>query len=277
MSNTTPSKAQPSFPNAPKQQHPFQNNGLGMQTQPQMGAGNNHQHQNMMPFMPNMQPSMNAPPFMNAANHLLPLQNNHMHLPHMGLVGPQQGQSLVGLGPQNSVGNAGYNAMFPLQGQVMQNAAQFNLSQLQGQILAQGILNMLQQPNMNMNMNMPNGQFCAAYPVQNMNQQLPMQVSNPPQVVPYGMHPGPHPMFGFPNQVPQAMVPQNPMFPGNHQLGLVPGNHVRPQVDQNDKNPFSPQQLQGNNNSASLNPNSVHLHHTNNSQPSAFTKSQVFF
>ncbi|XP_061358420.1 uncharacterized protein LOC133302629 isoform X2 [Gastrolobium bilobum] len=288
MSNNNSSKTQPNFLNAPNHQHTLQNNGVVMQTQPQLG---NHQNQNqnqslIPPFMLNMQPSINTPPpFMNAANNLLHLQNNQLHLPHMGLAGPQHGQSHVGgLGPQNSVGNANYNPMFPVQGQVMQNAAQINLSQ---QILAQSILNMLQQPNMNMNI--PNGQFCNPYAVQNMNQQLPMQMSNPSHVGPYGMHPGSQPMFGFPNQVPQAMmVPQNPIFSANPQMGHVPGNQVRPQNDPNEKNlvpptantnafassPFSSQQLQGNS-SASLNPNSVRLHHTNNSQPSAFMKSHT--
>ncbi|KAK7267173.1 hypothetical protein RIF29_19838 [Crotalaria pallida] len=193
-------------------------------------------------------------PFMNAANHMIPLQNNnHMHLPHMA-------QSFVGLGPQNPV--------YPFQGQqVTQSVPQMNLSQLHGQILAQGIMNMLQQqqqPNMNMNMNMSNmnmvnGQFCAPYPVQNMNQQLPMQMPNPSQVIPYGMRPGSRPMFGFPNQMPQAMVPQNPIFSPNPQMGLVPGNQVRPPVNQNEKNAnaFSPQQSQRSDNSASRNPNSV--------------------
>ena len=119
--------------------------------------------------------------------------------------------------------------------------------------------------------------------MQNMNPQLPMQMPNPSQGVPYGMHPGSCPMFGFPNQVPQAMVPQNSMFSTNPQLGFVPGNQVRPQIDPNEKNlnppnvsansfvsssPFSSQQLQGNT-SGSLNPN---LAHTNNSQPPAFMK-----
>ena len=267
--NSSSSKTQPTFlnPPNPNPQHFSKSNGVG-----------NHQGQNLMP--PFMQPPMNAAPFMNAANH------NHfpLHMPHMGLPGHQQGQPHVGgLGPQNSVGNANYNnPMFPpVQGQVMQNQAQFNLSPLQGQFLAQSILNMLQQPNMNMSM--PNGQFCGPYLMQNMNPQLPMQMPNPSQGVPYGMHPGSCPMFGFPNQVPQAMVPQNSMFSTNPQLGFVPGNQVRPQIDPNEKNlnppnvsanafvsssPFSSQQLQGNT-SGSLNPN---LAHTNNSQPPAFMK-----
>ncbi|KAG4953546.1 hypothetical protein JHK87_039140 [Glycine soja] len=269
--NSSSSKTQPTFlnPPNPNPQHFSKSNGVG-----------NHQGQNLMP--PFMQPPMNAAPFMNAANH------NHfpLHMPHMGLPGHQQGQPHVGgLGPQNSVGNANYNnPMFPpVQGQVMQNQAQFNLSPLQGQFLAQSILNMLQQPNMNMSM--PNGQFCGPYLMQNMNPQLPMQMPNPSQGVPYGMHPGSCPMFGFPNQVPQAMVPQNSMFSTNPQLGFVPGNQVRPQIDPNEKNlnppnvsanafvsssPFSSQQLQGNT-SGSLNPN---LAHTNNSQPPAFMKQE---
>ncbi|QCD98726.1 cleavage and polyadenylation specificity factor subunit 4 [Vigna unguiculata] len=129
-----------------------------------------------------------------------------MHLCQMGMPGHQQGQPLVGvLGPQNNVGNPNYsNPMYPVQGQVILNAAQINLSHLQGQMLAQSILNILQPSNVNMSM--PNGQFRAPYPMQNMNQQLPTQMSSPSQVVPHGMHPGSFPMFGFPNQLPQAMV-----------------------------------------------------------------------
>jgi hypothetical protein len=241
-----------------------------------MGVAGNYQNQNFMqPFRPNMQPP--PPSFMNAPNQL--------HMSQMG-----------GLVLQN---NANYNnPMFPVHGQgqqVMHNAApQMNLTQIQGQILAQNLLNLLQQPNMNMNMNMnvPNGQFCppVSYPMQNMNQQLPMQMQmqrpNPSQGVPYGMNngPNPNPMFGFPNQVNHAMVPQNPMFSGNPQFGVVPGNQVRPQIDSNEKNgvpvngntngfvsggPFPPQQLQG---------KSSVPHNTNNAQSSSFrnSHSQVF-
>ncbi|GAU35778.1 hypothetical protein TSUD_56560 [Trifolium subterraneum] len=238
-----------------------------------MGVAGNYQNQNFMqPFMPNMQPPPQPQPFMNAPNQL--------HMSQMG-----------GLVPQN---NANYNnPMFPVHGQgqqVMHNAPpQMNLSQIQGQIIAQNLLNLLQQPNMNMNMNMnvPNGQFCppVSYPMQNMNQQLPMQMQmqrqNPAQGVPYGMNngPNPNPMFGFPNQVNHAMVPQNPMFSGNPQFGVVPGNQIRPQIDPNEKNrvpangntngfvpggPFPPQQLQGN---SSVPQNS------NNAQSSAFRNS----
>ena len=229
-----------------------------------MGHPGNYQNQNFMqqqqqPFIPqNMQQQQQQPP---------------PFVSHPG----------AGFVPQN---NATFNPMFPVHGhggpQVTHNA----------QILAQNILNLLQQPNMNMpNMNVPNAQFCAPgpYPMQNMmNQQLPpmqMQRQNPTQVVPYGMQPGQQPMFGFPNQVPHAMVPQNPMFNGNSQFGMVPGNQVRPQVDPNEKNrvpgigngngfvsggPFPPQQLQGNNGSVP--------HNANNAQGSAFrnSHSQVF-
>jgi len=290
MANNTnsSSKTQPTYAPNPNHQNFLQNNGVGMTPQPQLGSGN-HPSQSLMP--PFMQPlPMNVAPFMNAANHNhFPLQSNQMHLPQMVLPGHQQGQPHVGgLGPPNSVGNPNYsNPMYPVQGQVMQNAAQLNLSQFQGQMLAQSILNMLQLPNMNMSM--PNGQFCAPYPMQNMNQQLPKQMPIPSQGVPHGMHPGSCPVFGFPNQVPQAMVPQNSLFSANPQLGFAPGNQVGPQIDPNDKNlappnvnanafvswsPFSSQQLQGNT-PGSLNPN---LAHTSNSQPPAFMKSpsQVF-
>ncbi|KAL1300016.1 hypothetical protein HN51_044703 [Arachis hypogaea] len=243
---------------APNHQIPLQNNGMGMQNQPQMGAANQLNQNLMPPYVSNMQPSMNTHQFMNAANHLLPLQNNQLHMSNMGMSVPPQGPSHAGFGPQNGVSNAGYNPMFQAQGQVMHNAAQINLSQFQGHILAQSILSMLQQPNMNMNI--PNGQFSSQFPVQNMNQQLPMQVPNPSQVGLHGVHPGSGPMFGFPGQVPQAMVSQNPMFSSMLHTGLVQGNQVRPQFDQNEKSlvlpngntnafvssSFSSMQLQGN-------------------------------
>lgn len=226
-----------------------------------MGHPGNYQNQNFMqqqqqqqPFIPPNMPQQQPPPFMS----------------HAG----------AGFVPQN---NATFNPMFPVHGQggpqITHNA----------QILAQNILNLLQQPNMNMpNMNVPNPQFCppGPYPMQNMmmNQQLPpmqMQRQNPTQVVPYGMQPGQQPMFGFPNQqVPHAMVPQNPMFNGNPQFGMVPGNQVRPQIDPNEKNrvpgngnangfvpggPFPPQQLQANDGSVP--------HNANNAQGSAFRNS----
>ncbi|MED6109672.1 hypothetical protein PIB30_035848 [Stylosanthes scabra] len=258
------------FMSAPNRQIPLQNNGMGMQNQPQRVAAN-QQNQNMMPpFALNMQPSMNTHQFMNTANHLLPLQNNQMHMPNMVMGVPPQGQSHAGFGPQNGVSNAGYNPMFQAQGQVMHNAAQINLSQLQGHILAQSIMSMLQQPNMNMNI--PSGQFSSQFPVQNMNQQLPMQVPNPSQVGLHGMHPGSGPMFGFQGQVPQAMVSQNPMFSATLHMGMVPGNQVRPQFDQNEKSvvppnantnafmssSFSSPQLQGNSSAShsQANPNS---------------------
>ena len=228
---------------------------------------------------------MNVAPFMNAANHNhFPLQNDQMHLCQMGMPGHQQGQPLVGvLGPQNNVGNPNYsNPMYPVQGQVILNAAQINLSHLQGQMLAQSILNILQPSNVNMSM--PNGQFRAPYPMQNMNQQLPTQLSSPSQGVPHGMHPGSFPMFGFPNQLPQAMVPQSSLLSPSPQLGFEPGRHVRLHIDPNEKNlappnvnanafvsqsPFSSHQLQGNT-SGSLNSD---LAHTSNSQPPALLKS----
>ncbi|XP_027927705.1 uncharacterized protein LOC114184593 isoform X1 [Vigna unguiculata] len=172
--------------------------------------------------------------------------------------------------------------MYPVQGQVMLNAAQLNLSQLQGQMLAQSILNILQPSNMNMSM--PNGQFCAPYPMQNMNQQLPTQMPSPSQGVPHGMHPSSCPMFGFPNQLPEAMVPQNSLLSASPQLGFEPGRQVRLHIEPNEKNltppnvnanafvsrsHFSSQQLQGNT-SGSRNSN---LAHTSNSQPPAFLKS----
>ncbi|XP_027912871.1 uncharacterized protein LOC114172821 isoform X1 [Vigna unguiculata] len=149
-------------------------------------------------------------------------------------------------------------------------------------MLAQSILNILQPSNVNMSM--PNGQFRAPYPMQNMNQQLPTQLSSPSQGVPHGMHPGSFPMFGFPNQLPQAMVPQSSLLSPSPQLGFEPGRHVRLHIDPNEKNlappnvnanafvsqsPFSSHQLQGNT-SGSLNSD---LAHTSNSQPPALLKS----
>ncbi|KAI4333316.1 hypothetical protein L6164_018144 [Bauhinia variegata] len=263
------------------------NNNLGMQNQPQLGA-NNHPNL-MMPFMPNSQPSMTLPPFVNGTNHFQLLQNNQLGLPYMGLAGPatQQVQFHGGFPPQNGTGNMNCTPMFPVNGQIMQNAAQISLSQPQGQILAQNMMNMLQQHNMNMNMNMPNGQSCPTFPLQNLNQHLLMQGSNPSQGVPFSMPSGSFPMFGFPNHVPQAMVPQNPIFSTNPQLGPVNGSPIRPQVNQNQKNmvpptamtnafvsaPVASQQFQGNT-SAPINSNPIQQHHTKTSRPSSFTKSQ---
>ncbi|CAI8595763.1 unnamed protein product [Vicia faba] len=247
MSNNhnTPSnpKPPPNFPNPPNNHHS------------QMGVPGNYQNQNLMqPFMPNMQ--QQPPQYINAPNQQQqPPQYinapNQLHMPpHM---------AALGFAPQ----------MFPLHGQGQ--LPQMNLSPIQGQILAQNIVNLLQQPNMNMNMSMPNGgQFSAPYPMQNMNQQLPMQMHrpNPSQAVPYGMHPGQQqqPMYGF---------PQNPMFSGNSQFrGVVPGNsQVRPQIGPNlgggnsngfVSGPFPPQQLQG---------NSSVPHNASNAQSSAFRNS----
>ncbi|XP_057724330.1 uncharacterized protein LOC130940251 [Arachis stenosperma] len=270
---------------APNHQIPLQNNGMGMQNQPQMGAANQLNQNLMPPYVSNMQPSMNTHQFMNAANHLLPLQNNQLHMSNMGMSVPPQGPSHAGFGPQNGVSNAGYNPMFQAQGQVMHNAAQINLSQLQGHILAQSILSMLQQPNMNMNI--PNGQFSSQFPVQNMNQQLHMQVPNPSQVGRHGMHPGSGPMFGFPGQVPQAMVSQNPMFSATLHTGLVQGNQARPQFDQNEKSlvlpngntnafvssSFSSMQLQGNS-SASHAQTNVNSNTKSNDRNSSWKGSQ---
>ncbi|XP_028799549.1 uncharacterized protein LOC114754902 [Neltuma alba] len=279
--------------NGNQQQLPLPNNNLGIQTRPPLGAGI---LQNMNPFMTNMQPMVNPLPFMQAANNFHPLQNNQLVPPHLTL-----------LGQQNGVGNMNCNPLFPAQGQNMVNGGQFNLSQAQGHILAQNIASLLQQNNMNMQ----NGQFCAPLPLQNMNQQLPMQVSNPAQVIPYGMPPGSHPMCSFPNQVPQAMIPQTPFssapmqlnnVPGNQvpqamvpqnpfcsanlPLNHVPGNQVRPQFNQNEKNMFSPgktnaftsspfasQQLEGNTR-APPNPNGLKQLHAKHSQP-AFSNSQA--
>ncbi|KAK4285690.1 hypothetical protein QN277_002354 [Acacia crassicarpa] len=239
--------------NLNKQQLPLPNNNLGIQTRPPLGAGI---LQNMNPFMTNMQPMINPLPFMHAANNFHPLQNNQLVPPHLTLAGQQ-----------NGVGNMNCNPLFQVQGHNMVNGGQFNLSQAQGHILAQNIASLLQQNSMNMQ----NGQFCAPLPLQNMNQQLPMPVSNPAQVIPYGMPPGSHPMGSFPNQVPQAMFPQNPFSSANMQfnsvtgnqvpqtmvpqnpfsfanlpLNHVAGNQVRPQVNQNEKNPFSSANMQFN-------------------------------
>lgn len=283
MLNNKSSTNQSGFMNASNQQQlPMQNNYPGMQTHSLLGPG---LQQNLNPFMANVQPMINVPAFTHAANNFLPLQNNQLVLPHVNFAGPttQQGQFPVGFGPQNG-GNVNCNQMFPVQGQFMTNGAGINLSQAQGHILAQNLLSMLKQNNMNMNM--PNGNFGASLPLQNTLQQLPMQVSNTPQVAPYGMPPSSHPMFGFPNQGPQTMVPQNPFFPAIPQLGLVPQNQVT-QVNPNGNNlfppsntnaftsppPFASQRSEGNT-SAPLNPSSTQLNHAKHSQ-TTFSNSQV--
>ncbi|KAJ7948943.1 Nuclear fragile X mental retardation-interacting protein 1, conserved domain protein [Quillaja saponaria] len=226
-----------------------------MNTQPQLGASN---HQNPMPFMPNMPPSIPQAALMNANNNILALLNYQLGMPHMSSFAPtsQMGQFNVGLGPQNSVNYMNYISTLPFHGQITQNAAQMNLPQPMGQLLAQNFSNVPQQHNLNMNM--PKGQFCAPSPFQNINQNVPMGVPNPSQGVTYGL---PHPLFGVPNQLPQPMVPQNPNFSLYPQLGLVNCNQFRQQVNQNQKNlvppkvdtnvlspsPVASQQLQGNN------------------------------
>ncbi|XP_054816739.1 uncharacterized protein LOC129316372 isoform X2 [Prosopis cineraria] len=227
MLDNTSSISQSGFMNNVNQQQlPLPNSNLGIQTRHPLGAGI---LQNMNPFMTNMQPMINPLPFMHAADNFHPLQNNQLVPPHFTLVGQQ-----------NGVGNVNCNPLFPVQGPNMVNGGQFNLSQVQGHILAQNITSLLQQNNMNLQ----NGQFCAPLPLQNMNQQLPMQIPNSAQVIPYGMFPGSHSMCSFPNQVPQAMVPQNPFSSANMQLNSVPGNQV-PQA-MVPQNPFSSASLPGN-------------------------------
>ncbi|KAJ7982033.1 Nuclear fragile X mental retardation-interacting protein 1, conserved domain protein [Quillaja saponaria] len=289
MSNRS-SMTQSGFVNASNQLLPSQNSNLGMphlgsvgstnmiqtsmQTQPQPGPNN---HQNSMPYMPNMQPSIPQAAFMNAANNFLGLQmqSSLLGLPHMSSVGPttQLSQFNMGFGPQNGANYMNCIPTSPFHGQITQNAAQMNLPQPLGQLFLNNFLSIPQQHNLNMNI--PNGQYCAPVPLQNMNQNAHMQVTNPSQVLPFAL---PHPMLGVPNQFPQGIVPQNLNFSANAQFGRVHCNQFSQQVNQNQKNlvlpkvdanalkssPVASQQLQGSN-YASCN---------YNSKPSEFTMSQ---
>lgn len=193
-----------------------------MQMQPQMGLMNpqmpfplnNPNIQTMAMTMPNMQLPLTSsqPNFMNASNPFLFPQNN--------LLGTRQ---FIPISQPNSQHNLGNPSMFPLPRQfcsLPQNASQ-------GQFFA------------------PNGQLS----MQNMNQFLPMQMSNAPS------------LLGHPQR-----------------LGVVNSNGVGQDVNRNQQNLVQPMITQQMNDSLSsplkAGPNQQ-PQQNHNFQTSGFTRSQV--
>ncbi|KAM1018498.1 hypothetical protein ACFX2C_040122 [Malus domestica] len=185
------------------------------QMQPQLGIRNpqipvQFSNSNSMIALPN---------FMNLPNNLLPMQNNHLGMPQFGSIGPtsQPGQPNVGF-----FGSQG----MPQFCNLVQQVNQLMSSQVPGQIFGHNMLNLQQQ--MNQNMGLPYGQFCLPNSMQNMNQFVPMQMQNPPQV---------RPNYGFPvsNQAPQTTMSQNvPLFANNR--ANLHSNQAGQQVNQNQQN-----------------------------------------
>ncbi|KAH7536826.1 hypothetical protein FEM48_Zijuj03G0027600 [Ziziphus jujuba var. spinosa] len=227
--------------------------------------------------MTNVPPSMvTQPGFMNAQNHLLPLQNSNLGMPYLASSGPipQMGQPHVGFGSQGSVNNMNSVGSFPFRGQVCNLAQQGNPSPSPGQAFGNNLLNLPQQ--LNQSMGLPFAQLCMPNQFQNINQFLPMQMSNPSQFVPR------YNAFGFLNQASQATVPQNPTFLANSQFGNVQSNQVGQQDNQNQHNLHPPtvdvnawrpsqvgtQQWQGNSSTPNI-PSSIQPDKTDNLQPSA--------
>ncbi|XP_048326431.2 uncharacterized protein LOC107412948 isoform X2 [Ziziphus jujuba] len=232
--------------------------------------------------MTNVPPSMvTQPGFMNAQNHLLPLQNSNLGMPYLASSGPipQMGQPHVGFGSQGSVNNMNSVGSFPFRGQVCNLAQQGNPSPSPGQAFGNNLLNLPQQ--LNQSMGLPFAQLCMPNQFQNINQFLPMQMSNPSQFVPRNN------AFGFLNQASQATVPHNPTFLANSQFGNVQSNQVGQQDNQNQHNLHPPtvdvnawrpsqvgtQQWQGNSSTPNI-PSSIQPDKTDNLQPSAVKGSQ---
>jgi len=255
-----------------------------MQFQPQFGMSNAQTQvlfsNSNAHLSPSVRPSITQPGFVNGPTHLLPFQNTHLGMTHLG---SQPGQSLLGIGPQNSVCNRNTVAGFLGHGQfsnLAQNANQVNVSQPP---FVHNFPNLPQQ--LNQNMVLPNGQYGFPNMFQNMNQLVPLQMPTSSQVGPYGIPPY---LLGGLNQPPQATVPQNPTFMANMQFGLVHCNQVGQQGNQNQQNlappttdanalkpsPIAAPQLQGNS-SAPLNHCPVQPQQSKDLQTSVFTRSQV--
>ncbi|KAK9283033.1 hypothetical protein L1049_011261 [Liquidambar formosana] len=249
---------------------------------------NTHLNNGHAVAMNNMPPSVTPPGFnMNFPNLLLPLQNNHLGMPHLGstAVASHPGQGQVGFAPHHM------NTLmtFPMHKpfcNLAQNLNQFNQSQPPGQLFAHNSPNIPQ--NFNQNMGALNGQFCWQNPMQNMNQLVPVQMSNPTQVGPYNVPSCSHQMLGCPNQVAQAMGPQNPAFIANTQFGLVHSGEVGQHVNQNQQqwvqpsmdvnawkqSPIATQQVQGNPSTSIISHSAQTQQTQKNFQPSVFTSSQ---
>ncbi|KAL1828268.1 uncharacterized protein LOC108209695 isoform X3 [Daucus carota subsp. sativus] len=177
-------------------------------------------------------------------------------LPQMGLISPSNlnNNNFLNL-PNNQFFP---NGMLPLgqfpNGFVPQNfnmgMNQFNLPQLNGQILPQNLM------NQGGGISFPNGQFFVQTPMQNMGQfvQMPMGLSAP----------------FLQNQV---RGPQNPAFNGNQQFGVLNFNGVSVQSNQQQNAANGNQQLQGN---SPVQPpfGSVQSQQTQNLQPQVFNNQQ---
>lgn len=181
-------------------------------------------------------------------------------LPQMGLINPSNLNNNAFLNVPNN--QFFPNAMFALgqfpNGFVPQNFSnmglnQFNLSQLNGQILPQNLINQAGGGGISF----PNGQFFMQSAMQNMGQfvQMPMGVN-----VPFLQN--------------QVRGPQNPSFNGGQQFGIMGFNGVSMQSNQQQNAANGSQQLQGN---SSVQPvfGSVQSQQTQNFQHLVFKNQQV--
>ncbi|KAK3014420.1 hypothetical protein RJ639_009089 [Escallonia herrerae] len=210
-----------------------------------MGMINQGIGTNGNPAMPNRPVSTPSPCFTSAPNQPFPLQNNMSHL--------------------------GPGVFFPHNfNPVSMN--QMNYShQPNGQFFAQNSVNPFAY--FNQNACLPNGQFCLPSPVQGMNHFAQMQMPN--FVVPNNV-----PVFQC--QVSHGMVPQNPNFVANQQLGMLQANGAMQHGNQGlilpamNATPNPSQQLQGK--SPLLNGfGLVQSQQSQNFSPQVFTKSLVTF
>ncbi|KAJ4720500.1 Nuclear fragile X mental retardation-interacting protein 1, conserved domain protein [Melia azedarach] len=167
---------------------------------------NSNGHPMSMLNMPQA-PLLTQPNFMNVSNPILFSLNNHLGLPQLSPVFP----------PHGNFGNLPQSAS-------------------QGQIFAPNVSNLPMQNNQNVCL--LNGQMCLQNPMQNMQQLLSMEMSNPS-------------LFG------------------NPQFGLLNCNGAAQQVNQNQQNFF-----QQGNSSAPLKSYSSGLQQSQNTQSSAFMRSQ---
>ncbi|KAF5729371.1 hypothetical protein HS088_TW21G01536 [Tripterygium wilfordii] len=198
-------------------------------------------------------------PNISMANSFNMIPNSMPLQPQLGIVNPQismplnnsntplgngMGMPQLGFGLQNPMHNLSAVPMF---------MNQVNPSQPPVQMFANNFSSMRPQQ---LNLGLPNGQFC----VQNMNHILPMQMSNPPQVVT--------------QQLNQNMGHQNPAFYGNRPFGLVHTNQVGQQVNQHQQNLVMPMAGMNANPSSQVGSSSVRQQQTQNFRPPVSMGSQ---